>query len=414
MSIAPTVDPGWETLSDGVDILLRPDNSNDIVALIVFSPLGCAVESHRDAGIVSLTGRMLMRGTKRLSNAELADAVDSLGISLACDSSEDYSHMHVVTTSDALAESVALLSEIFFEPSFEPEELEKERQTTLAAIRRSDDDLLSSTLRHFYQRLYPDHGYGTPAVGLKESIGELTREQVINTHEELTSGPFRVVAVGNFVADEMRDLLRKHFISRMGNIPSERIIVRPPLAGSPNTTTLTRDSEQAYLVAGFPALAPLDPHYVAARVLNCVLGEGMSSRLFQALREDKGLAYATGSSYGALKLAGQMFGYIGTKPESLDTAREGMLAEFERIKNELVPDDELLRTKNYMVGRFLIDHQKNFKRAFYLGHFDQMGLGWQMDALYPGMIASVTAEKVQAVAKRILTEPVIVELRPTD
>ncbi len=107
-----------------------------------------------------------------------------------------------------------------------------------------------------------------------------------------------------------------------------------------------------------------------------------------------------------------MFGYIGTKPESLDEAREGMLAEFERIKAELVPEDELLRTKNYMVGKFLIDHQKNFKRAFYLGHFDQMGLGWQMDALYPGIIASVTAEQVQAAAKRILTKPVIVELRP--
>lgn len=412
MSIAPTVDPGWETIADGVDILLRPDGSNDIVALIIFSSLGCAVESHRDAGVVSLTGRMLMRGTKRLSNAELADAIDSMGISLACDSSEDYSHMHVVTTSDTLAESVALLSEIFFEPSFEPEELEKERQTTLAAIRRSDDDLLGSTLRHFYQELYPNHGYGTPAVGLKESIGELTREQVTNSHDELTGGPFRVVAVGNFSPDTMRDLLQKHFVSRMTARASDRITVQIPTAAAPNTTILTRDSEQAYLVAGFPAIPPLDPDYAAARVLNCVLGEGMSSRLFQALREDKGLAYATGSSYGALKLAGQMFGYIGTKPESLDEAREGMLAEFERIKTELVPEDELLRTKNYMVGKFLIDHQKNFKQAFYLGHFDQMGLGWQMDALYPGIIASVTAEQVQTAAKRILTKPVIVELRP--
>ncbi len=412
MSIAPTVDPGWETLADGVDILLRPDSSNDIVALIVFSPVGCAVESESDAGIVSFTGRMLMRGTRRLSNAELAETVDSMGISLACDTSEDYSHVHVVTTSDTLAESIAILSEIFFEPSFEPEELEKERQTTLAAIRRSDDDLLSSTLRHFYQELYPKHGYGTPGVGLKESIGELTREQVINSHEELTSGPFRIVAVGNFAADALRDLITTHFVSKMHGIAAERLIIPPPLPAAAHTISLTRDSEQAYLVAGFPALAPLDPEYAAARVLNCALGEGMSSRLFQALREDKGLAYATGSSYGALKLAGQLFGYIGTKPESLDTAREGMLAEFERIKMELIPEDELLRTKNYMVGRFLIDHQKNFKRAFYYGHFDQMGLGWQMDALYPGIIASVTAEHVQAVAKRILTDPVIVELRP--
>ncbi len=411
-STTTSVTPGWEKLSDGVDLLLRPDTSNDIVALIVFAPLGSGVESPADAGIVSFASRMLMRGTKRLSNAELADAIDSLGISLHCDNSEDYSHMHVVTTSDTLEESLTLLAETFFEPAFEPEEIEKERQSTLAAIRRSEDDLLSTTMRRFYSELYPSHGYGLPAVGLKESVGELTRAQIINSHEELTSGPFRIVAVGNFEPDTLREYLRKYFVSKMPDRPSDRIELGTPATAGPHTATLSRDSEQAYLVAGYTALPPTDPLYVAARVLNALLGEGMSSRLFSALREEKGLAYATGSSYSGLKLSGQLFGYIGTKPESLDTAREGMLAEFERIKHELVPEEELLRAKNYMVGKFLIDHQKNFKRAFYLGHFDQMGLGWQMDDLYAGLIAGVTAEQVQQAAKLILTEPVIVELRP--
>lgn len=413
MAILTPVNPGWESLHDGVDILLRPDTSNDIVALIAFTPLGSSVESRKDAGIVSFTGRMLMRGTKRLSNAELADAVDSLGISLACDTSEDYSHVHVVTTSDTIEESVVLLSEAFFEPAFEPEEIEKERQNTLAAIRRSEDDLLSTTMRRFYAELYPGHGYGIPDVGLKEAVGEFTREQVTNSHEELTAGPFRIVAVGNFSPEKLRDLLRREFVKKMPERSADRIQLLAPDTAAAHSATLTRDSEQAYLVAGYSALPPIDPLYVAARVLNVILGEGMSSRLFSVLREEKGLAYATGSSYSGLKLAGQLFGYIGTKPESLDTAREGMLAEFERIKSELVPDEELLRAKNYMVGKFLIDHQKNFRRAFYLGHFDQMGLGWQMDDLYAGLIANVTADRVQEAAQRILTEPVVVELRPT-
>lgn len=405
---------GWEAIAEGVDVLLRPDPSNDIVALIVFSPMGSGIESRSDAGIVSFSSRMLMRGTKRLTNSELAELVDSLGISLAFSASEDYLHHHFVTTSDTLAESVAILAESLFQPSFEPEEIETERQVTLAAIRRSDDDLMSYALRHLYAEMYPDHGYGLPAIGLPESIGELTREQIINCHDEMTSGPFRIVAVGNFEPDHLRNLLMREFVQRKPAVPAERIALPGPVAAPPHHVKLTRDSEQAYLIAGFTAVEPKDPDYIAARVLNAVLGEGMSSRLFQALREEKGLAYATGSSYSALKLGAQLFGYIGTKPESLDTAREGMLAEFDKIRTELVPDEELLRTKNYMIGKFLIDHQKNFRRAFYLGHFDQMGLQWEMDNLYPGLVASVTPERLRSVAERVLTTPTIVELRPGD
>lgn len=413
MTTASIVQPGWEELAPGVSALLRPDAGNDIVALLVFAPIGNAAESPADAGILSFTGRMLMRGTKRLSNAELSELVDSLGISLSCDISSDYSNLHLVTTRDTLAESVALMSEVFIKPAFEPEELEKERQSTLAAIRRSEDDLFSLTLERFYRELYPSHGYGLPIVGLKESVGEFTREQTLNAHEELCRGPFKVVAVGNFEPEEMRALIVQHFQSSAEQ--SDIAAAAPPLPtpAPPHGVQFTRNSEQSYLVMGYPAIPPTGQHYFAARVLNALLGEGMSSRLFTALREEKGLAYATGSSYAAQHMAGQLFGYIGTKPESLQTAKEGMLAEFERIKNEPVPEEELLRAKNYLVGKFLIDHQKNYRRGFYLGHFDQMGLGWQMDDLYASLIAGVTAEQVQQVANIIFAgKPTVVELDP--
>lgn len=402
----------WETIAPGLEVLLRPDTTNEIVALIVFAPLGSAVESLKDSGTVSMTGRLLLRGTKKRSNAELAELIDSMGISLSCDVNDDYSNVHLITTSDTLSESVALLSEVFFQPAFEPEEIEKERQSTLASIRRSEDDLFSLTLKHLYRELYPNHGYGLPVIGTKESVGEITREQLVNSHEELTSGPFKVVAVGNFDEAHLKNLLTTHFAVNMRKTASDSIMVQPPTLAASKRLSISRDSEQAYLVMGYGAVKPTDPDYMAARFLNSLLGDGMSSRLFTALREEKGLAYATGSSYGAHKLAGQLFGYIGTKPESLDTAREGMLAEFERIKTEEIPADEFARTRNYLVGKFLIDHQTNYRRAFYLGHFDMMGLGWKMDNAYPDLISAVTPEQVQAVARKILTEPVMVELIP--
>lgn len=411
-TVETNTSPAWEKIADGVDFLARPDASNDIVALIAFCRLGSVVESRQDAGLVSFTGRMLMRGTKRLTSPQLAETIDSLGISISYDTAEDYSYHHVTTTADALSESVALLSETLFEPSFEPDEIEKERQVTIAAINRSEDDLMSLSLKTFYEELYPNHGYGLPRIGLAESVGELTRAQIVNCHEEIAAAPFRIIAVGNFDPSDLNARLREEFVARRGEATNDIITILPPTPAPPHTKVISRASEQAYLVAGFAGPKPNDPDYMAARLLNCVLGEGMSSRLFQTLREDKGLAYATGSSYSGLKLSGQMFGYIGTKPESLETAREGMLAEFERIKHETVPAEELLRAKNYMIGKFLIDHQRNFKRGFYLGHFDQMGLGIEMDQRYPDLISAVTPEQIQDVAKKILTDPVIVELQP--
>lgn len=411
-SPSPITEPAWETLAPGLEVLLRPDTSNDIVALVVFRTLGSAIELQSDAGIVSLTQRMLQRGTRRLNQAELAETIDSLGISLSCSAADDYSNIHVITTSDTLSESIALLSEIFFEPAFEPEEIEKERQSTLAAIRRSEDDLLSFTLKQFFLQLYPDHGYGLPGAGLPESVGELTRAQIINTHEELTAGPFKLIAVGNFEAAHLRQLLQDKFATRMRPDTNESLIPAQPVAAPPVVTTLTRKSEQAYFVAGFPALPPTHPLYFAARVLNAVLGEGMSSRLFSTLREDKGLAYVTGSSYSTQKLAAQLFGYIGTKPESLETAQTGMIQEFDRIKAELVPDEELTRARNYLAGKFLIDHQTNFRRAFYPGHFEMMGLGWQMDDHYASHILAVTPDQVRQAANLILNDATIVQLVP--
>jgi zinc protease len=143
-----------------------------------------------------------------------------------------------------------------------------------------------------------------------------------------------------------------------------------------------------------------------------VLGEGMSSRVFQQLRDEQGLAYATGSSLVPHRDGGHIMGYIGTKPESLEQAREGMFQIFERIKSEPVEAEELQRARNYIVGKFLIDHQTNYKRAFYLGHYETLGMGIEMDEGLPLLIQAVTAEQVMEVAQRYIGEPTVVELVP--
>src|SRR5690606_19430976 len=141
-------------------------------------------------------------------------------------------------------------SETLFEPSFEPDEIEKECQSTLAAIRRSDDDIMSLSIRRFLEELYPAHGYGIHQMSVTESIGELTREQIINCHEEVCTSPFRIVAVGNFQPDRLKALLQQELVRRKITPQGDPLLVPAPRPARSKSAQILRDSEQAYLVAG--------------------------------------------------------------------------------------------------------------------------------------------------------------------
>jgi predicted Zn-dependent peptidase len=403
--------PAIETLSNGMRALLLPDDANDIVALTCFIPLPGAVEGPEDAGTVGFALRMLMRGTASRTAAELAEAVESLGSSIHCDAADDFSAAHMICTSDAFAETIGLFCEVLTAPSFEPEEVEKERQSTLAAIRRGDDDKFAVTMKRFVSELYGVHPYGVPRTGTEQSVSELKRDQLTHLFGEfLDPAAGLAVCVGNFDPAEARARLEGGF-ARRGQ-PVEPLAVPPLRFPAPASARFSRECEQAFLMMGYPACPFTSPDYPALRVLNGVLGEGMSSRLFVRLRDEQGLAYATGSTLAGLALGGHLAGYIGTKPESLDTARDGMRAIFEGMRAERVPADELERAKNYIIGKFLIDHQTNARRGYYLGYFETMGLGAAMDEAYPARIASVTADQVVEAARKYITAPTIVELVP--
>ncbi|MGI8905602.1 MAG: M16 family metallopeptidase [Candidatus Sumerlaeaceae bacterium] len=415
MSATAAQSPVFQTLSNGMRLLVLPSDANSIVSAVLFMPFPGAIEQPHEAGLVSFTHRMLMRGTRLRSNAELAEAIEALGTTMASECSDDFSYTHLVSTADSFSESVQLMAEILQQPSFEPEEIEKERQSTLAAIRRSDDDKFSATIKAFLRELYGEHGYGLPTLGYTGTVGELTREQILNVHDEFSDPAMcTAIVVGNVTPGQAERLLEEHFAKRSADPESARKdwSVQEPLYRIACRTKLTRECEQSYLVMGFPACPITHEDFPAVRVLNAVLGDGMSSRLFLRLRDEQGLAYAIGSSFSALKRGGHLFGYIGTKPESLEVARDGMQQQFDLVKSDLVPADELERTRNYLIGKFLIDHQTNYKRAFYLGYFDAMGVGIERDNLYPEIIAGVTPQQVREVANKYLTSATVAELVP--
>lgn len=413
MSETPNSTPSIEVLPGGMRLLLQPSTINDIVATAVFIPLPGAIVSPGEAGLVSFLHGMLLRGTTTLASVELNEAIESLGMSINSSASPDFSGASLVCTADTFAKGVSLLGDVLLNPSFEPEEIEKERQSTLAQLRAADDDKLSITLRRLKREMYGDHGYGMPSAGYPENVREFRREQLVELHQ-LGFNPSTMLAVcfGNFSPDEARDLFAHHFPVRAR--AAEPLTVAPPQPIAPSRVHVSRSAEQAFVAIGFHTAPVTSPDYAALRVLSGVLGEGMSSRFFTDLRDKQGLAYATGCFTTSHVHAGNIIGYIGTKPESRETARDGMLRIFEEIRHTPVSQEELERTRNYIIGKFLISHQTNLRRAKYLGQYETMGLGLGYDEKFPEIIRAITADQVLDVAQRYLTQPTVVELSLMD
>lgn len=399
-----------ENLSTGLRCLLAPTRMNNIVALSLFFPFGAAEETKDLAGLTDFSLRCMLRGTERRSQAEFAEAVESLGSSLSFRAYRDFSVLSMVCTADSLKETLDLFLEALEQPRFDPAEIEKERQTTLAAIREELDDKASFAMRLFHDTLFSGTTYGIPVNGTLESVASFEVGQVMELYKSRFAwNKALLVGVGNFDVSTL--------LATFDRRPSLAEEAAPTTLATPSyrkgaLVEVVRNWEQAYLVMGFPACPVTHRDFFPLRVLAGVLGDGMSSRFFVRLRDERGLAYATSCELAAFKRGGYLAGTIGTKPESLDEARELMLQILSEVCQNQIPDEELERTKNYVVGKYLIGHQRNSAVAFYLGSYEIVGLGWRMDEEYVQRIRQVHSEDVLEVARQYIDSPTIVEIRP--
>ncbi|MCX7625993.1 MAG: insulinase family protein [Candidatus Sumerlaeaceae bacterium] len=399
-----------ETLATGLRCVLVPTQMNNIVALSLFFPFGAAEETMETAGLTDISLRCMLRGTNKLTQAEFAEAVESLGSSLSFRAYRDFSALSMVCTADSLSDTLELFLQALEQPRFDPAEIEKERQTTLAAIREELDDKASFAMRLFQETLFSGSTYGIPVNGTLESVASLGISQIKDFYNSRFAwSKALLVAVGNF---DTRGVLS--CFERRNSLGAEMAAgsLPPPSYHKGAILEVTRNWEQAYLVMGFPACPVTHRDFFPLRVLAGVLGDGMSSRFFVQLRDQRGLAYATSCQLAAYKRGGYLAGTIGTKPQSLDDACELMLHILSEVCQNLVPDDELERTKNYIIGKYLISHQRNSAVAFYLGSYEIVGLGWRMDEEYVQRVRQVHAEDILEVARQYLHTPTIVEVRP--
>jgi zinc protease len=401
-----------ESEVNGWRVLALPSRTTETAALAAFFPSGSAFDPAGRAGASSLTLSLLQKGTKNKSAIQFAEAVEDLGSHLGGSATRDFCKWSMAASTVAFEQTLDLWAEALNESVFAPEEVEKERDLQLASLRMAEDNAFSRVYRRFSSELYRGTPYEQLAEGTTETVQGLQREHLLDCWRAMVeTGGGLIVAAGNFDEDALLRRLET-LMPRSSRPAPEPLLVQPPDPPA-EPIVLFKDAEQGFLCAGAPTSSYAAEDGPAIRVLAAILGEGMSSRLFIRLRDEKGLAYDTGAFASPARARGHLGLYIGTQGDRMEESRAGFQQIVAELRRDLVSNNELSRAKNYVAGHFLFDHQKNSRRAHYIGFFEMMGVGRARDREFPSLIEAVTAEQVREAADKYLSKMLMVELLPS-
>jgi predicted Zn-dependent peptidase len=366
---------------------------------------GSRDEADDISGASHFLEHLLFKGTDRRSAVEIAEAIESVGGDMNAFTAHELTTYYVRVPDDRLALALEILSDIVWDPAFRPDEVDSERQVILEEIRMRDDAPEDQVHELFGNAIFPEHPIGRDVIGTPETIVAMGPAEIGAFHgEHYHPSNVVVAAAGNLQHDEVVALVEAGLVRTGGQRPA-----RTRWEGGPPArplAVLERDTEQAHVVLGMRAIGRDDPDRYALTVLNQVLGGGMSSRLFQEVREKRGLAYSVYSYRSAYEETGAFAVAAGTAPERLDELLETLEAELARITTERsVTERELAAAKGHLTGSLALSLESSSSRMHRLGR-SELTLGEipSLDELVEA-VGNVEAADVTRVVDRVLGGP---------
>jgi zinc protease len=389
-------------LAGGALLHVLPRRDVPVVAARAAFLGGLLAEDESTSGLTAFLTSMWLRGTRSHSAAGFAAAVEGLAAEIDAYSGRSSFGLTLEAPSASLDPALDLFTEVLVEPAFDGEEIEREREETLAAIARRGDRLAQQTFLLFAQQQFRHHPYRMPTLGSAAVIGSLDRDAVQGHHGRLAKSRNLVLALAG---DVEPDRVASRLSARLAELdPGDFESPSPPLEDAPHEirhAELHKDRAQAHLVIGFRGVTVHDDDRFALEVIAQLLG-GQGGRLFLELRDRRGLAY----SVNAVSIEGVAPGYfavyIATAPEKLESARRGLLAELEGLLASPPSEAELERARRNLTGNFAIDQQRNAAHAAQISLNALYGLGADAGYVYATQVAAVTRDDVARVARRIL------------
>jgi len=414
-AVLPLVDGGEaevRRLENGLRVIVRENAAAPVVAVALLAAGGSVTEDPATSGVTALLGRTILKGTRRRSALDVARVAEDAGGAIESGSDQEYAEITAQGLARHWPQLLGLIHEVLTEPSLSPETVERERDVLLAQIRGLEDQPFHVASRVLARALYGTHGYALPTSGEPGSVARLTRADLVQRLTACYAPPGTVLSVsGQVPAGEVLEEAARLFGALPGGEPSSALAA-PPVRPVRARDEETRPVQQTQVLFGFFAPPIGHPDHVAVRVMNTILGGGMSSRLFRVLRDERGLAYAVGSAYPARHGTGRIVVHLGTAPPSAVAAEAGIRQELKRLRTDGVGREELSRTKTYMTGAFALDRRTNARQAFSLAFYEVLSVGADYVRRYPGLVEAVSAADVKRVAERYLVDPAVVVVGP--
>jgi predicted Zn-dependent peptidase len=385
-----------DVLGNGLRILTEQMHEVRSVSIGVWLTRGSRHEAAERGGIAHFVEHMLFKGTGSRSAEDIAQAIDSIGGQLDAFTAKEYASYYIKVLDEHLPLALDILSDIVLDPAFNAEDIEREKKVVVEEIKMVEDTPDDLVHEIFTQGFWEDHPLGRPILGTRETVESFTaaslRDYFVNAY---TPKNLIVSAVGNLEHARVRELVEARFggLTAVGETVEERA---PRVV--PKIQIRNKELEQSHICLGSSSYPQDHDARYASYVLNTLLGGSMSSRLFQNVREKRGLAYAVFSGLAAYRDAGAFTIYAGCANEAVGEVIDLVVDELRIIRRSPVPATELQRARDHLKGSLMLSLESTASRMSHLArqeiYFDrQFGLDETLDG-----VSAVTAGDVERVA----------------
>jgi len=390
-----------DVLDNGLRLLTESMPHVRSVTIGVWLTRGSRHEPWEQGGIAHFVEHVLFKGTTARSAEDIAQAIDSIGGQLDAFTAKEYASYYIKVLDEHLPLALDILSDVVRNPAMRDEDIEREKKVILEEIKMVEDTPDDLVHEVFTQSFWEGHPLARPILGTKESIEALTERALRDYFAAVyTADNFIVSAVGNIEHAQVRQLVERAF----DGIPTSGtpLVDQVPVV-VPQTVMRAKELEQSHLCLGVGGYQQNHEDRYVSYVLNTLLGGSMSSRLFQNVREKRGLAYAVFSGLAAYRDTGAFTVYAGCANEVVGEVLDLIVEELKTIKREPVPEPELRRSKDHLKGSLMLGLENTASRMSHLArqeiYFDrQFGLDETLEG-----IERVTAAGLARVAQDLFS-----------
>jgi predicted Zn-dependent peptidase len=391
-----------EILPNGITLLTESMPHVRSVAVGVWLKRGSRHETQGQSGISHFIEHMVFKGTSNRSAEVIAAQVDSIGGHMDAFTAKEYASFHLKVLDEHLPLAMDILGDIALNPLFDASEMTKEKKVIFEEINMVEDTPDDLVMELFTGAFWPDHPLGRPILGTKRSVSGFRREELADFFRSVyRAGHVVIAAAGHLEHDATSRLVRRHFgaLAPGGRTRDGG----PPRPASRIVTRSKKELEQVHVCLGTPSYPQAHEDRYGVYILNTVLGGSMSSRLFQNVREKRGLVYSISSGVSAYSDTGTLTVYAGTSLDSVDEVIRLSLEELRRMKGERLPEEELRRSKDHLKGSLMLSLENTGSRMSHLARQEiYFGRTFKLDEILSG-IEAVTAEDVPRIAGDLFT-----------